>query len=58
MRAQPIFQAANDLPFVFEGLCMLDAEFEGEEGDGHSFEFQVSSFEYSESVRNARPTRN
>ena len=33
MRAQSVFQAANYLPFVFEGLGVLDAEFEGEEGN-------------------------
>jgi hypothetical protein len=33
MRAQAVFQAAHHLPFVFEGLCVLDAKFEGEKGN-------------------------
>jgi hypothetical protein len=29
VRAQLIFETPNDLAFVFEGLRVLDAEFEG-----------------------------
>ena len=39
-RAQPIFQAANHLTAIFDGLCCFDVEFECEKGDGHA----VSSF--------------
>ena len=33
MRAQPVLEAAHYLPLVFEGLGVLDTEFEGEKGD-------------------------
>ena len=33
MGAQLVFQAADHLPFVFKGLRVLDAEFEGEKGN-------------------------
>ncbi len=33
-RAQPVFQAAYDLPAIFDGLRGFDVEFEGEKGDG------------------------
>ena len=53
MRAQSVFQAAHDLPLVFQRLCVLDAKFESEEGNRHSFEFQVSSFEPNSNVSSA-----
>jgi hypothetical protein len=31
--AELVFQAAHYLPFVFQGLRVLDAEFEGEKGN-------------------------
>jgi hypothetical protein len=33
MGAQPVFQAAHDLPLVLERLRCFDAQFEGEKGD-------------------------
>jgi hypothetical protein len=33
MRTQSVFQTAHHLPFIFEGLCVLDAKFEGEKGN-------------------------
>jgi hypothetical protein len=33
MGAQPVFQAANDLPLVLERLRRFDAQFEGEKGN-------------------------
>lgn len=41
--AQPVFQAANHLPFIFERLCGFDLEFEGEEGDHDSRQLSAIS---------------
>ena len=33
MRPQAIFQATHDLTLIFEGMCVLDAKFDGEKSD-------------------------
>ena len=33
MRAQPVLQTAHDLPFVFEGLRVLDAQLKDKKSD-------------------------
>src|ERR1700735_1267048 len=35
MRAQPVFQAAQDLPLIFERLRLSDVNFKSEETDRH-----------------------
>jgi hypothetical protein len=35
MSAQPVFQAAQDLPLVLEGLRIQYVDFQGKEADRH-----------------------
>jgi hypothetical protein len=43
MRPQPVFEAANHLPLVFEGLRRFNVQFEGEKSDHSSRQSSVVS---------------
>ena len=54
VRAQPVFQATHHLPFVFEGLRVLDLEFEGEKGDHISRQLSAVSHQLNQSTGSHR----
>jgi hypothetical protein len=55
--AQAVFQAAHDLPPIFDRLRRFNMEFESKKRDGHSFKFRASSSAGNQTAGHASPER-